>query len=53
MMEVQLRKDVVVHVAKIKEISYFRNIAYVQHARDDDKMCKGFLAKPEQIIRTW
>ena len=31
-MDGQLRKDAVVNVEQIKEISYFRNIAYMQHA---------------------
>ena len=52
-MDGQLRKDAVVNVAQIKEISYFRNIAYMQHARGDDKMCKESLAKPKRMLRVW
>jgi hypothetical protein len=50
-MDGQLRKDAVVNVAQIKEISYFRNIAYMQHARGDDKMCKESLVKPKRMLR--
>jgi hypothetical protein len=52
-MDGQLRKDAVVNVEQIKEISYFRNIAYMQHARGDDKMCKESLAKPKRMLRVW
>ncbi len=52
-MDGQLRKDAVVNVAQIKEISYFRNIAYMQHARGDDKMCKESLVKPKRMLRVW
>ncbi len=49
----QLRKDAIVNVEQIKEISYFRNIAYMQHARGDDKMCKESMAKPKRLLRVW
>ena len=52
-MDGQLRKDAVVNVEQIKEISYFRNIAYMQHARGDDKMCKESLVKPKRMLRVW
>jgi hypothetical protein len=52
-MDGQLRKDAVVNVEHIKEISYFRNIAYMQHARGDDKMCKESLVKPKRMLRVW
>jgi hypothetical protein len=52
-MDGQLRKDAVVNVEQIKEISYFRNIAYMQHARGDDKMCKESLVKPKRMLRLW
>ena len=52
-MDGQLRKDAVVNVAQIKEISYFRNIAYMQHARGDDKMCKESFVKPKRMLRVW
>jgi hypothetical protein len=52
-MDGQLRKDAVVNVAQIKEISYFRNIAYMQHARGDDKMCKESMVKPKRMLHVW
>lgn len=52
-MDGKLRKDAVVNVEQIKEISYFRNIAYMQHARGDDKMCKESLKKPKLMLRVW
>ena len=52
-MDGQLRKDAVVNVEQIKEISYFRNIAYMQHARGDEKMCKESLVKPKRMLRVW
>ncbi len=52
-MDGQLRKDAMVNMAQIKEISYFRNIAYMQHARGDDKMCKESLVKPKRMLRVW
>jgi hypothetical protein len=52
-MDGQLRKDAVVNVEQIKEISYFRNIAYMQDARGDDKMCKESLVKPKRMLRVW
>ena len=52
-MDGQLRKDAIVNVEQIKQISYFRNIAYMQHARGDDKMCKESLVKPKRMLRVW
>ena len=52
-MDGQLRKDAVVNVEQIKEISYFRNIAYMQHSRGDDKMCQESLKKPKLMLRVW
>ena len=52
-MDGQLRKDAIVNVEQIKEISYFRNIAYMQHARGDDKMCQESLKKPKRMLRVW
>lgn len=52
-MDGQLRKDAIVNVEQIKEISYFRNIAYMQHARGDDKMCQESLKQPKRMLRIW
>ena len=52
-MDGQLRKDALVNVEQIKEISYFRNIAYMQHARGDDKLCHESLKKPKRMLRIW
>ncbi len=52
-MDGQLRKDAVVNVEQIKEISYFRNIAYMQMNRGDDKMCRESLKLPKRLLRVW
>ena len=52
-MDGKLRKDAIVTVEQIKEISYFRNIAYMQHSRGDDLMCKESLKKPKRLLRLW
>ena len=49
----ELRKDAIVNKAQIKEISYFRNIAYMQHNRGDDHMCQESLKKPKRLLRVW
>lgn len=49
----ELRKDAIVNKAQIKEISYFRNIAYMQHNRGDDQMCQESLKKPKRLLRVW
>jgi hypothetical protein len=52
-MDGQLRKDAIVNVEQIKEISYFRNIAYMQMNRGDDKMCRDSLKLPKRLLRVW
>jgi hypothetical protein len=52
-MDGQLRKDAIVNVEQIKEISYFRNIAYMQLSRGDEKMCKESMVKPKRMLRIW
>ncbi len=52
-MDGQLRKDAIVNVEQIKEISYFRNIAYMQLSRGDEKMCKESMVKPKRMLRVW
>ena len=49
----ELRKDAIVTKAQIKEISYFRNIAYMQMTRGDDKMCHESLKTPKRLLRVW
>lgn len=49
----ELRKDAIVNKAQIKEISYFRNIAYMQMNRGDDKMCHESLKIPKRLLRVW
>lgn len=49
----ELRKDAIVNKAQIKEISYFRNIAYMQMNRGDDKMCHESLKVPKRLLRVW
>ncbi len=49
----ELRKDAIVNKAQIKEISYFRNIAYMQMNRGDDKMCRESLKLPKRLLRVW
>jgi hypothetical protein len=52
-MDGKLRKDAIVNTEQIKEISYFRNIAYMQHARGDDNMCRESLKLPKRMLRIW
>jgi hypothetical protein len=49
----ELRKDAIVTKAQIKEISYFRNIAYMHMNRGDDKMCRDSLKVPKRLLRVW
>jgi 4-hydroxy-3-methylbut-2-en-1-yl diphosphate synthase IspG/GcpE len=49
----ELRKDAIVTKAQIKEISYFRNIAYMQMNRGDEKMCHESLKTPKRLLRVW
>ncbi|MBU3647220.1 MAG: hypothetical protein FGM56_03990 [Limnohabitans sp.] len=49
----ELRKDAIVNKAQIKEISYFRNIAYMQYNRGDEQMCQDSLKKPKRLLRVW
>ncbi len=49
----ELRKDAIVNKTQIKEISYFRNIAYMQMNRGDDKMCHESLKVPKRLLRVW
>jgi hypothetical protein len=50
-MDGKLRKDAVVTTEQVKEISYFRNIAYMQRARGDEKMCKESLKPAKRLLR--
>lgn len=49
----ELRKDAIVNKTQIKEISYFRNIAYMQLSRGDEKMCRESLKVPKRLLRVW
>ncbi len=49
----ELRKDAIVNKSQIKEISSFRTIAYMQHARGDEKMCVESLKQPKRMLRVW
>jgi hypothetical protein len=49
----ELRKDAIVNKTQIKEISYFRNIAYMQLNRGDEQMCRESLKKPKRLLRVW
>jgi hypothetical protein len=53
MLESDLRKDAIVTTAQIKEISYYRNIAYMQRSRGDEKMCKESMKIPKKLLRIW
>jgi hypothetical protein len=50
LMDTQLRKDAVVTQAQVKDISYWRNVAYMQHARGDDKLCVETLKTPKRML---
>ena len=50
LMDTQLRKDAVVTQAQVKDISYLRNVAYMQHARGDDKLCVETLKTPKRML---
>jgi hypothetical protein len=48
--DTQLRKDAVVTKEQVKDISYWRNVAYMQHARGDDKLCVETLKTPKRLL---
>ncbi|WP_408595294.1 hypothetical protein [Limnohabitans sp.] len=47
----ELRKDAIVTKAQIKEISFHRNIAYVQLTRGNDQQCVDALKIPKRMLR--
>ena len=50
LMDTQLRKDALVTKEQVKDISYWRNVAYMQHARGDDKLCVETLKTPKRLL---
>ena len=47
----ELRKDAIVTKSQIKEISFHRNIAYVQLTRGNDQQCADALKIPKKMLR--
>jgi hypothetical protein len=47
----ELRKDAIVTKSQIKEISFHRNIAYVQLTRGNDQQCMDALKIPKRMLR--
>ena len=47
----ELRKDAIVTKSQIKEISFHRNIAYVQLTRGNDQQCVDALKTPKRMLR--
>ena len=47
----ELRKDAIVTKSQIKEISFHRNIAYVQLTRGNDQQCVNALKIPKKMLR--
>lgn len=47
----ELRKDAIVTKSQIKEISFHRNIAYVQLTRGHDQQCVDALKIPKRLLR--
>lgn len=47
----ELRKDAIVTKSQIKEISFHRNIAYVQLTRGNDQQCVDALKVPKKLLR--
>jgi len=47
----ELRKDAIVTKLQIKEISFHRNIAYVQLTRGNDQQCVDALKIPKKMLR--
>ena len=47
----ELRKDAIVTKSQIKEISFHRNIAYVQLTRGNDQQCVEALKTPKRMLR--
>jgi hypothetical protein len=47
----ELRKDAIVTKSQIKEISFHRNIAYVQLTRGNDQQCVDALKIPKRLLR--
>lgn len=47
----ELRKDAIVTKSQIKEISFHRNIAYVQLTRGNDRQCVDALKIPKKMLR--
>lgn len=50
LMDTQLRKDALVTKEQVKDISYWRNVAYMQHARGDEKLCVETLKAPKRLL---
>lgn len=47
----ELRKDAIVTKSQIKEISFHRNIAYMQLTRGNDQQCVDALKTPKRLLR--
>lgn len=47
----ELRKDAIVTKSQIKEISFHRNIAYLQLTRGNDQQCVDALKIPKRMLR--
>jgi hypothetical protein len=47
----ELRKDAVVTKAQVREISFWRNVAYMHDARKDDVTCMDSLKTPKKLLR--
>lgn len=47
----ELRKDAVVNKSQIKEISFKRNIAYMQMIRGNDALCVDSLKPAKRMLR--
>jgi len=47
----ELRKDAIVNKSQIREISSFRNIAYLQMSRGDEKLCVDTLRPAKRLLR--
>lgn len=47
----ELRRDAIVNKSQIKEISFHRNIAYVQLTRGNDQQCVEALKIPKRMLR--
>lgn len=47
----ELRKDAVVTKAQVREISFWRNVAYMHDARKDEATCLDSLKTPKKLLR--